>query len=144
MGYNRKHSWCKVNMAGARKHKKTVKKGGYYSFNGGLATGAPAWAQGSEHGDFAVNRGGNGIQYGRGRSRGRHLKKKGRKTRRKTMRGGSKYGAVSASFAGQGERGIANYVGANTKGPAGSSLGAFNDNGAHGGNFKSFSGLLPK
>ena len=47
--------------------RKTLKKGGFYSFNGAVATGAADWARGSEYGSYAIsNRGGN-TQYGRGR-----------------------------------------------------------------------------
>ena len=119
-----------------RTHKKKM-KGGFYSFNGALGSGAPAWSTGSEMGQFAVDKGGN-IQYGRGRKR----KTRGRKTRR--MRGGSKYGGVSAGFGGDGSRGLANYVGSSTRNPTGdAALGAFNDNGGKSGDFSSFN-ILPK
>ena len=114
---------------GTRRHKK--QRGGFYSFQGGLAPGAASWGRGSEMGQFAVDKGGNignlnpqnVIQHGRGRKR----KSRGRKTRR--MRGGGKYGAVAASFVGTGSRGIADAVGTNTKYPpfGGSAQGAFND-----------------
>jgi hypothetical protein len=130
----------KVNMRrrhtkkrGTRRHRKM--KGGFYSFNGGLGPGAPSWGKGSEMGGYAVDKGGNmsnmgpngmrpEIQYGRGRRR----KSKGRKTRRR-MRGGGKYGGVSASFEGSGSRGMANYAGVNTRVPplGGSAYGGFND-----------------
>ena len=113
---------------GTRRRKQ---RGGYYSFNGAVGTGAPDWGRGSEMGQFAVDKGGNignlnpgnVIQYGRGRKR----KSRGRKTRR--MRGGGKYGAVAASFAGTGSRGIADHVGTNTKYPpfGGPAEGRFND-----------------
>jgi len=116
-----------------RKHRK--QRGGFYEFKGGLAPGAPSWGSGSEMGQFAVDKGGNmsnmgpngmrsEIQYGRGRRR----KSRGRKTRRR-MRGGSKYGAVAASFAGTGERGMMNVEQVNTKYPpfGGAAEGAFND-----------------
>lgn len=65
------------------------------------------------------------TQAGRRR---RSMKKKS-KGKRKTMRGGNRFGAVSASFQGKGIGGMANYTGVNTKtGP--SALGAWNDNGA--------------
>jgi hypothetical protein len=119
---------------GTRRRKQ---RGGYYSFNGAVAAGAPNWGAGSEMGGFAVDKGGNignmgpdgmrpSIQYGRGRKR----KSRGRKTRR--MRGGGKYGGVAASFVGTGERGIANYGGTNTKYPpfGDAAGGAFNDGAA--------------
>jgi len=118
-----------------RRHtkKKTQKRrklrGGYYGASGAIAPGAMAWTSGSEMGGFAVDKGGNignmrdTIQYGRGRKR----KSRGRKTRR--MKGGGKYGGVSASFEGSGSRGIADYAGVNTRVPplGGSSYGEFND-----------------
>jgi hypothetical protein len=109
-------------------------KGGYYSFDGAVATGAPAWGRGSEMGEFASTRGGNNTVYGAGRKR-----KQTRK--RRTMKGGSKYGAVSASYMGTGERGMANYVQSSTKTPpfGGPEGGAFNNAGAQpGSGFGSF------
>jgi hypothetical protein len=119
-----------------RRHtkKKTQKRrklrGGYYGASGAIAPGAIAWTAGSEMGSFAVDKGGNignmrngtqPIQYGRGR------KRRGRKTRR--MKGGGKYGGVSASFQGSGSRGMADYAGVNTRVPplGGSAYGEFND-----------------
>jgi len=115
---------------GTRRQKK--QRGGYYSFDGAVGTGAPSWGRGSEMGQFAVDKGGNignlnpgnVVMYGRGRRR----KSRSRKTRRR-MRGGGKYGAVAASFVGTGSRGIADVVGTNTKYPpfGGPAQGAFND-----------------
>ena len=152
-------------MPHKRGHKKTkkVRKGGFYSFNGAVAPGAANWGRGSEYGDFAESRVGNNAIYGRGRGkkggeesdsdeelkervetlekkvagrRRRSMKKKGRKTR-KVRRGGGKQGAVSASYTGTGERGMANYVQSDTKGVA--ALGAFNNQGAQpGSGFGSF------
>ena len=131
-----------------RHHKKRTMRGGYYGAAGALAPGAMKWTAGSEMGDFVANRGGNSalsgaptrMQYGSGRRR------KGKKT----MRGGGSFGAVASGYAGsQGYKGSGpvDVVQVNTKGsPHGGSarLGAFNDGGAHSGNFKSFGGLLPK
>ena len=121
----------RTKKRGTRRRKQ---RGGYYSFNGAVGTGAPSWGSGSEMGQFAVDKGGNignlnpgnVIQYGRGRKR----KSRGRKTRR--MRGGGKYGAVASSFVGTGSRGIADAVGTNTKYPpfGGPAQGAFNDGAA--------------
>ena len=118
-------------------------RGGYYSFNGALATGAADWGRNSEYGPNKIfaDRGGNSsVQYGRGRKRGGRTRK---------MKGGGSYGATSASFEGSGSRGMIDVAQRNTKGPPSveknvSKLGAFNDNGAHGGNWTSFKGLLPK
>ena len=122
----------------SKKSRKTVRRGGSYGFAGALATGTPNWQQGSEYGQHVAgvhDRGGN-MQYGRGR------KRKGKKT----MRGGSKYGAVAAGFNGTGYRGMANHSAVNTKTPPfGSSKGGeFNNAGAGPGNFGGFAGLLPK
>lgn len=127
---------------------KKVKKGGYYSFNGALATGAADWAQKSEYGPFMAGRGGNDstTQYGRGRRRKTGSRKKKQHRRRRTMRGGSKYGAVAASYTGTGERGMANYVQTSTKYPpfGGPQGGAFNNAGAQPGSGYSSFDILSK
>jgi hypothetical protein len=103
--------------------RKTLKKGGYYSFSGDVGSpGAANWTTHSEMGQYSVsNRGGN-TQYGSGRKR---KVKKNRKTR-KVKRGGGSYGAVSASYQGTGERGIANVVGISPNKPGFASQGDFN------------------
>jgi hypothetical protein len=131
---------------------KKVTKGGYYSFNGALATGAADWAQKSEYGPFVSGRGMNDssgtskpVLYGRGRRRKSGSRKKNHR-RRRTMRGGSKYGAVAASYTGTGERGMANYAQTSTKYPpfGGAAHGAFNNAGAQSlSNNQSFN-ILPK
>jgi len=141
-------------MPHSKKHraskKRRVTKGGFYAFDGALAPGAPSWGRGSEMGDFAVSRLGNNSigAGGRRRSKKRGGAKKPlpidipdapsmdagrrRKTKKRRMRGGGKYGAVAASFTGTGERGMANYVSTNTKFPpfGGPEGGAFNNAGA--------------
>jgi len=121
-------------------------RGGFYSFSGAVGPGAPAWGRGSEVGEYTVDKLNAGAQYGRGRRRSRNKKSRARKTRR--MRGGGKFGGVSASFSGTGYRGIGNYDGISTRVPGNgndsAALGGFNDRGAHGGDFKSFGNLLPK
>ena len=105
------------------------KKGGYYSFSGDVAPGAANWTRHSEMGAQSIsNRGGNAM-YGRGRKRGKKGKN-GKKTK-KVRRGGSRFGAVAASFRGEGERGMANFGGTSINKPGFSSMGGFNDNGAH-------------
>lgn len=96
----------RVAKAGRRKTRKsTAKKGGYYSFSGALATGAPGWTQKSEMADWSLsNRGGN-AQYGRGRKK---TGKKSKKTR-KVKRGGIRFGQAVAGYTGTGDRGLANY-----------------------------------
>jgi hypothetical protein len=118
-------------------HKKTmrrkVKKGGFYGASGAIAPGAMQWSRGSEMGGFSLSsRGGNAI-YGSGR-------KRSRKATRKVRRGGSKFGAVSASFQGEGSRGMIDVKGVDTKGapPGSAAQGAFNDFGAKRGDFSSF------
>jgi hypothetical protein len=118
-----------------RKTSKKPKKGGYYGFNGGIAPGAALWTRKSEMGEYAISDRGGNTQHGMGR---RRRKGKGKK---KTMRGGTKYGGVSASFGGTGERGMANYGGVSTRAPPfGSAAGGnFNNYGAQpGGGFGSF------
>ena len=102
-------------------------KGGYYGMTGAVAPGAPAWGRGSEMGDWAVSSRGGNTQYGAKRRGRKHLKKTHKK-----KRGGSRFGAVSASFPGTGSRGIADTVATNTKFPpfGSAQLGAFNNGGA--------------
>jgi hypothetical protein len=109
-----------------RRVTRKIKKGGYYSFNGAVATGAADWQAKSEMGDHSIsNRGGNAM-YGRGR------KGKGKKaTKRRKMKGGGTYGGVSAMYLGDGERGLANAHGGTSRVFAGDSQGgAFNNYGA--------------
>lgn len=127
----------RVSKKHTRRHRKT--RGGFYGASGAIAPGAMQWSRGSEAGAFAAglnDRGGNSFQLGSGKKR-RGSKKVSH--RRKTRRGGGAYGAVSASYQGNGQRGLADFVGVNTKNGTGApSLGDFNDNGAKSGNFSSF------
>jgi hypothetical protein len=117
-----------------KRHRKM--KGGFYGASGAIAPGAMGWSSSSEMGDYAVSRRGGNSMIGAGR---RRKGKKSRKVTRRKRTGGSKYGAVSASFQGSGSRGIADAVGVNTKGPAGSAAyGEWNNKGAGPGNFSSF------
>ena len=113
-----------------RHHRKT--RGGFYGASGAIAPGAMEWSRGSEAGAYAAglnDRGGNSFQLGAGRKR--------RGTRR--HRGGGKYGGVSASYEGEGHRGLANFTGVITRDGSGAAAeGAFNNNGAGPGNFGSF------
>jgi hypothetical protein len=105
-------------------------RGGYYGFDGALATGAANWGRSSEMGGFVANssRGGNNAILGAGRRR--KSKKASRRTRRK-MRGGGKYGGVSASFGGEGVAGLANYHGVTSRdNPGVPTGGKFNNYGA--------------
>lgn len=87
-----------------RSHSRKSARGGYYGYNGSLATGAPNWTASSEMGDWSVSSRGANATYGSSRSR------------RKTRRGAGKFGAVSASFQGTGQRGMIDVVPVNTKG----------------------------
>ena len=104
--------------------RKTLKKGGYYSFSGDVAPGAANWTRHSEMGSYAVSDRGGNAQYGRGRGRKRR-DKNGKKTR-KVKRGGGSYGAVSASYQGTGARGIADVVGISPNKPGFATQGEFN------------------
>ena len=123
-----------------RHHKKrTVRRmrGGFYGASGALAPGAMDWKAGSEMGHYAASTRGGNSMIGAGRKRKGKVTRRHRKHGRHT--GGSKYGAVSASFQGSGSRGIADAVPVNTKGPAGSSAyGDWNNKGAGPGDFRSF------
>jgi hypothetical protein len=85
-------------------------RGGYYGFNGAVGTGAPSYARAEE------------VPLAGGR---RH--KGSKKSRRRKMRGGGSYGAVSGSFTGEGHNGLANMTAVNQKSDSGpAALGAFN------------------
>ena len=100
-----------------RKTRRRKHRGGYYGATGAIAPGAMEWGRGSEMGQWAAEK---GVQYGRGR--------RTRKCKSRKHRGGGKFGGVSASFGGQGERGLANYDGVITRTPVGSAAGgAFNN-----------------
>jgi len=118
--------------------KRGTRKGGYYGFNGGLATGTPNWGTGTEMGKFTVDQINNGAKMSGGR---RRRKTKRRKTKK---RGGSKYGAVAATYTGTGVRGMANYEGTSVNRPGVAARGEFNDGGAKPGDHQSFSGMFPK
>jgi len=125
----------------SKKHTRRRKtRGGYYGFNGALGTGAASWSRGSEAGDYAAglgDRGGNSFPLTGGRKR-RGSRKLARRTRRKT-RGGGKFGGVSASYTGEGTRGLISHVGITTRDGTGAAAeGAFNNHGAGPGNFSSF------
>ena len=125
-----------------RKTRRRKHRGGYYGAVGAIAPGAMEWGRASEMGQWAndmSSRGGNGkVQYGGDDSPTRKAVKppsgkptnKGGKRRssRRKHRGGGKFGGVSASFQGTGERGLANYGGVITRGQIGTAAGgAFND-----------------
>ncbi len=105
-------------------------RGGYYGASGAIAPGAMKWSAGSEMGPFVAGRGGNATLGGRRR---KHSRKHTRKThkRHRKMRGGNKYGGVSASYQGTGSAGMQDYKGIITRDGSGAPAGgAFNNFGA--------------
>ena len=105
--------------------KRRQHKGGYYGFSGQVGTGAPLWTR---HTEVPVLSG--------GKRKRRHTKRhhKGKK------RGGSRFGAVAASFQGEGARGLASVNQINSKTPpfGGSSQGAFNNAAGSGSTYDNF------
>jgi hypothetical protein len=124
-----------------RKHsskRKTVKKGGYYSFSGDVATGAPNWTRHSEMGDYAISSRGGNTQYGTGRKKSKKGGKK-RTLRKKKMKGGSSYAQAVSGFTGNGvARGLGGFE--DVSSPMGKAAGGdFANYGAQpGSGFKSF------
>ena len=118
--------------AGRRKTLKKKTKGGFYSFGGELATGAPNWNRGSEMGPEVAARAGNGMLSG-----GRRKKRGGKKTR-KTKRGGGYFGQAVSGFTGVGTaRGLGGYQ--DVSAPTGKAAGGeVNYKGAAPGDFSSF------
>jgi len=117
------------------KGRRHTKKGGYYGAAGPIAVGAMRWDAGNE------------VEAPKYAQAGGKRRRTHRKNKRK-VRGGGKYGGVSASYEGTGYRGIPNHRGIDTKTaplpgrPA--ALGGFNDNGDPPGNFAGFAGMFPK
>jgi len=113
-----------------RKGTKRRHRGGFYGMTGSIGPGAALWSRGSEMGVAEINgRAQNGM-IGQGR------RKKTRKTRRR--RGGSRYGAVYASYPGTGARGTADFVPGTHKPENTAAFGKFNNYGAGPGQFTSF------
>ena len=109
-----------------KRHRKH--RGGYYGASGAIAPGAMEWSRGSEMGNWAVSSRGGNTHYGAGRRKSRRSKKV---TRRRRVRGGGKFGGVSASFQGTGSRGMADYTPIVTRDGSGAAAGgAFNNFGA--------------
>ena len=113
------------------KGRKTMKRsrkmrGGYYGASGPIegTNGAMKWGTSSEMTGVEGRAGNSSMMGGR--------RRKGRKaTKRRKMRGGNRYGGVSASFQGSGVAGAADYKGIITRDGSGSAAGgAFNDHGA--------------
>jgi hypothetical protein len=127
------------------KHKKTKRRhrGGYYGASGAVVEGGvgPAgmrWSGGQEVPTVEV--GGAPIPVNlKGGRKNRKSKKKSTKRR---MRGGTKFGGTFASYEGDGARGLAS-VSQGTHTPGAPQLGRFNNFGAEPGNLDSFKGLRP-
>ena len=119
-------------LAGGRRRKTMKKKGGFYSFAGQVAAGAPNWTRGSEMAPEVAGRGGNATG-----GRRRKSKKGGKKTR-KVKRGGLRFGQANAGFTGEGAaRGLGGYQ--DVSAPGGKAeFGSFADHGAKPGDFSSF------
>jgi hypothetical protein len=128
------------------KHRKTKRRhrGGYYGASGAVVQGGvgPAgmkWGSGEEVPTVEV--GGAPIPVNlKGGRKNRKSKKKS--TKRRRMRGGTKFGGTFASYEGDGSRGLAS-VSQGTHTPGAPQLGRFNNHGAGPGNLDSFKGLRP-
>lgn len=111
-----------------KKHRTSRRKmrGGYYGASGAIAPGAMKWTSGSEMVPGVAGRAGNSsLMGGRRRKSSKHTK------RHRKMRGGNKFGGVSASYQGTGSAGMADFKGIITRDGTGSPAGgAFNNHGA--------------
>ena len=127
-----------VRKTKVSKTKKRTVRGGYYGATGAIAPGAMEWGRGSEMGDWSLTQRGQNAIVGSARRR-KHRKSK-KTMRRRKIRGGGKYGGVSAQFEGDGVAGMANYSGRTTRDDVGTAaLGSFNNKGAQpGSGFGSF------
>jgi hypothetical protein len=126
------------------KHKKTKRRhrGGYYGASGAVVEGGvgPAgmrWSGGEEVPTVEV--GGAPIPVN---LKGGRKKRKSKKSTKRKMRGGTKFGGTFASYEGDGARGLANVTGG-THTPGAPQVGRFNNFGAEPGDFGGFKGLRP-
>jgi hypothetical protein len=112
-------------------------RGGYYGASGAIieGSGGPAGMRWGTETEVPA------PAYAQGGARRRRGKKSKKSTKRK-MRGGSKFGATYAGYQGTGSRGHIDVVGGTHK-PGAPQLGRFNDFGAHPGDFSKFEGLAP-
>ena len=130
-----------------KRNKKTKRRhrGGYYGASGAVVEGGvgPAgmrWTGGEEVPTVEV--GGAPIPVNlKGGRKNRKSKSKKKSTKRR-MRGGTKFGGTYASYEGSGSRGLADVKGG-THTPGAPQLGRFNNGGAQPSNFNSFGGLKP-
>lgn len=129
------------------KHRKTKRRhrGGYYGASGAVVQGGvgPAGMEWSSKQEVpTVEVGGAPIPVNlKGGRKNRKSKSKKKSTKRR-MRGGTKFGGTYASYEGTGSRGLAN-VSQGTHTPGTPQLGRFNNFGAGPGNLDSFKGLRP-
>ena len=133
-----------------KRNKKTKRRhrGGYYGASGAVVEGGvgPAgmrWGSGEEV-PHHTNHAGAVLPMQAGDLKGgrRHKKRKGKKSTKRRMRGGTKFGATYASYEGDGARGLAS-VSQGTHTPGAPQLGRFNNGGAEPSDFNSFEGLKP-
>ena len=129
-----------------KRNKKTKRRhrGGYYGASGAVVEGGvgPAgmkWTGGEEVPTVEVGGAPIPVNLKGGR---RHKKRKGKKSTKRRMRGGTKFGGTYASYEGNGSRGLADVKGG-THTPGAPQLGRFNNGGAEPSNFNSFGGLKP-
>ena len=129
-----------------KRNKKTKRRhrGGYYGASGAVVEGGvgPAgmkWTGGEEVPTVEVGGAPIPVNLKGGR---RHKKRKGKKSTKRRMRGGTKFGGTYASYEGSGSRGLADVKGG-THTPGAPQLGRFNNGGAEPSNFNSFGGLKP-
>ena len=129
-----------------KRNKKTKRRhrGGYYGASGAVVEGGvgPAgmrWTGGEEVPTVEVGGAPIPVNLKGGR---RHKKRKGKKSTKRRMRGGTKFGGTYASYEGSGLRGLADVKGG-THTPGAPQLGRFNNGGAEPSDFNSFEGLKP-
>ena len=127
------------------KHKKTKRRhrGGYYGASGAIIEGGvgPAgmrWSGGQEVPTVEVG----GAPIPVNLKTGGRKKRKSKKSTKRKMRGGTKFGGTFASYEGVGARGLAS-VSQGTHTPGAPQLGRFNNFGAEPSDFNSFKGLRP-
>ena len=128
----------KLNKKTKRRH-----RGGYYGAGGPILDGGqgPAgmeWGSKQEVPTVEVN----GVPIPVNLKTGGHKKRESKKSSKRKMQGGTKFGGTFASYEGSGARGLAN-VSQGTHTPGAPQLGRFNNFGAGPSDFNSFKGLRP-
>ena len=128
------------------KHRKTKRRrhrGGFYGaggpiLDGGQGPAGMAWDSKQEVPAFEVD----GARIPVNLKGGGRKKRKGKKSTKRRMRGGTKFGVTYASYQGEGSRGLANVSGG-THTPGAPQEGRFNNNGAEPSKFGGFGELRP-